>query len=749
MSTQRFTNFVKLLPLFFLIVLLFALPASAQITQTLTVGTTAVNVIATLPNTTSVEVWQSGGPPTGYTTTSPGINSVGVNAHFIWSQATAYGAGAVVGTIYLSSGIATFSVFESSAGNSNPVLLTAVKPTICAGSVESINVDGSVTCGAGGASWKNQGTLLGIPTIINCSTNLTCSFASGTLTMVASSTAATAWSTITAGTNATALLMGTGGSLGTSGTGTIAATSAPWSGISGTPTTLAGYGVTSVPCSTLPALTGDATSSAGSCATTVSSLQGHALPTLGTSTGFFYDGGGTLAVRVLASGDIPSNAANTSGNAATATALASTPTLCTGGQAATGILANGNATGCFTPSGSGTVTVVSAGSLTSTAIVTGGGSATLQTPSSTATLSSGGNMSLPGTLTLTAITGTQCLHAVSGVISGTGSDCGSGGGGMVWPSTAGIPYWTSGTAWGGAYNASTQIPNTYVPFAAPGAIGGTTPSTGAFTTLSATTGLTVGSSPPSCGSATGIFCASEASTAGTPASGVDYMRANSTTHSFECSLNNGSEAPCNPEIPSSATSGHLVAWGTWPAQTDSGVVAANLVSCAASTAGSVCYYNGSAWALLAGNASGTNCFSENSSGTPSWAACGGNSSVIISQLGYTTPSGTGYIYPSGQNASGTVGASADADMLIPRAGTLGNLYVAISGAESGSSTFTATLYHNDSSSALTCTVGNSVATCHDTTHTVSVSAGDLISIQVTQTTGTGTPGYYYFGVTLQ
>ena len=134
---------------------------------------------------------------------------------------------------------------------------------------------------------------------------------------------------------------------------------------------------------------------------------------------------------------------------------------------------------------------------------------------------------------------------------------------------------------------------------------------------------------------------------------------------------------------------------------------------------------------------------------PSTAATSGNSSVIISQLGYTTPSGTEYIYPSGQNATGSVGASADADMLIPRAGTLGNLYVAISGAESGSSTFTATLYHNDSSSALTCTVGNSVATCHDTTHTVSVSAGDLISIQVTQTTGTGTPGYYYFGVTLQ
>ena len=50
----------------------------------------------------------------------------------------------------------------------------------------------------------------------------------------------------------------------------------------------------------------------------------------------------------LVSGDIPNNAANTSGNAATATALAATPTLCTTGQAPTGILASGNATGCAT-----------------------------------------------------------------------------------------------------------------------------------------------------------------------------------------------------------------------------------------------------------------------------------------------------------------------------------------------------------------------------------------------------------------
>lgn len=53
----------------------------------------------------------------------------------------------------------------------------------------------------------------------------------------------------------------------------------------------------------------------------------------------------------LVSADIVNNAANTSGLAGTATALAATPTLCSTGQAPTGILASGNATGCATVSG--------------------------------------------------------------------------------------------------------------------------------------------------------------------------------------------------------------------------------------------------------------------------------------------------------------------------------------------------------------------------------------------------------------
>jgi hypothetical protein len=71
----------------------------------------------------------------------------------------------------------------------------------------------------------------------------------------------------------------------------------------------------------------------------------------------------TVSLCALVAGDIPTLNQSTTGNAATATALAATPTLCSTGSAPTGVLANGNATGCATLSGGGTVTTFSAGTL--------------------------------------------------------------------------------------------------------------------------------------------------------------------------------------------------------------------------------------------------------------------------------------------------------------------------------------------------------------------------------------------------
>lgn len=51
--------------------------------------------------------------------------------------------------------------------------------------------------------------------------------------------------------------------------------------------------------------------------------------------------------------------------------------------------------------------------------------------------------------------------------------------------------------------------------------------------------------------------------------------------------------------------------------------ALNAVAPTPTRAGDVIYYNGSNWVNFAGNNSGTNCYSENGSGVPAWAACSG------------------------------------------------------------------------------------------------------------------------------
>jgi len=60
--------------------------------------------------------------------------------------------------------------------------------------------------------------------------------------------------------------------------------------------------------------------------------------------------------------------------------------------------ASGGATTAGCSAGSGTVTVVSGGNLTSTALVTGGGTQTLQTPAGAATMDANGNIQTPGSV---------------------------------------------------------------------------------------------------------------------------------------------------------------------------------------------------------------------------------------------------------------------------------------------------------------------------------------------------------------
>ncbi len=105
----------------------------------------------------------------------------------------------------------------------------------------------------------------------------------------------------------------------------------------------------------------------------------------------------------LLSGDIPNNAANTSGNASTASALASTPSLCPGGQAPTGILPNGNATGCEAVGGGGSQVYPGAGVANSTGTAWGTSYVVGSGANDLVQLDSFGNIPAVGGINITAL----------------------------------------------------------------------------------------------------------------------------------------------------------------------------------------------------------------------------------------------------------------------------------------------------------------------------------------------------------
>jgi hypothetical protein len=91
-------------------------------------------------------------------------------------------------------------------------------------------------------------------------------------------------------------------------------------------------------------LVGDVTGTQG--ATVVGKINGVSMA--GLATGILKNTNGTGAPSIAVAGDFPTLNQTTTGTAA---ALTTTPTNCGAGVAATGVLANGNATGCFTPGG--------------------------------------------------------------------------------------------------------------------------------------------------------------------------------------------------------------------------------------------------------------------------------------------------------------------------------------------------------------------------------------------------------------
>jgi hypothetical protein len=128
----------------------------------------------------------------------------------------------------------------------------------------------------------------------------------------------------------------------------------------------------------------------------------------------------------------------------------------------------------------------------------------------------------------------------------------------------------------------------------------------------------------------------------------------------------------------------------------------------------------------------------------SMTGCGGSMNSTVHAQGNSTPailSGTcdtsnlptAYMIGLGA-ADGCISltGSSNTGLPMPSAGTLQNLRVL-----TASEGAVVTVYINGSASALTCTIpGNGFtpgSKCSDTTHTVSVSAGDLVAVQAATT----------------
>jgi hypothetical protein len=91
-------------------------------------------------------------------------------------------------------------------------------------------------------------------------------------------------------------------------------------------------------------------------------------------------------------------------------------------------------------------------------------------------------------------------------------------------------------------------------------------------------------------------------------------------------------------VPYSGLTGTAPTWN----QNTTGT-AANLTGCTPSTAGSLCYWNGTTWALVAGNATGTQFLQESGSGVPSWTTPTGSGTVsggTLGHFGYYAANGT-------------------------------------------------------------------------------------------------------------
>jgi uncharacterized protein YjdB len=106
--------------------------------------------------------------------------------------------------------------------------------------------------------------------------------------------------------------------------------------------------------------------------------------------------------------------------------------------------------------------------------------------------------------------------------------------------------------------------------------------------------------------------------------------------------------------------------------------------------------------------------------------------VLAGAVSFIDPTETeGFIGITGtQNMSPS---SASIEGPVPIAGVVSNLHAQV--AADPPSALTLKILHNGAATEMTCTVATSSTSCSDTTHTVTVAAGDRLSVKVTHASG--------------
>jgi hypothetical protein len=112
-------------------------------------------------------------------------------------------------------------------------------------------------------------------------------------------------------------------------------------------------------------------------------------------------------------------------------------------------------------------------------------------------------------------------------------------------------------------------------------------------------------------------------------------------------------------------------------------------------------------------------------------------------FGMATNFGAGATLYFGQSQSG---ATDSQWVLISKSGTLSNLYSQFSGSPGVGQTFTITLNKGTVATALTCSMTGGSITCNDSINTVSVVAGDFLSIKAVASASSNNSGSNFFSV---